>query len=80
MRRITAQAFDLNNKNIGKQFADVEFFAGQAASIIYKNESYYPSGKTGTNIRTGEYVQELNAKNDSLRIWINKQVTIIWED
>lgn len=83
MKKHTANATGNNNKALGQVDLLIEQYDdGRPLIVKYKGLSFFATGKTGTNIASGDRVYELGYEdsNTDQRVWVSSDFCNIYED
>lgn len=78
-RTISAQVTDTKHRPLGRKRIRVEFADGVPVCVEHAGRTFVRNGKSGTNPRTGQPVQEMSAVGDA-RIWITLDGKQVYED
>ena len=76
---LQAHVTDTNHRPRGVMSIKVEFHQDAPWSVEHNGQSYFFTGKSGTNDSTGDPVRELSTDDDA-RLWITLDGLQVWED
>ncbi len=76
----TVQVIDANGNHCGQRYIVVEFDVdSRPVDAWFMDACWKFTGKDGTNRATGQHVREMADAKDR-RIWVDLDVSTIWED